>query len=311
MSEEIRIQEVGPRDGLQNEDRYLEPAARSLLVAKLAACGLKRIEAVSFVRDDRVPAMAGAEVVMSQLERRPGTVYSGLVLNARGYERALVAGVDEVHLTVACTEAFSQANQGMGVDQAVAMARELVRRAHADKKPVTATLSVAFWCPFEGRVEPARVISIAAALQDEGPAEVVLADTIGAARPPEVKELVRRVVALGGRVGVHLHDTRGMASANALYAIDAGGASLDASVGGAGGCPFAPGATGNVATEDLVYLLEGLGIRTAIDLARLVEVTTWLEGQLGHPLPSPVARAFRARPFQSSAVQPSARPSVD
>ena len=290
------LREVGPRDGLQNEEQTLPPETRAELVDRLAAAGLKRIEAASFVNPERVPQMAGAEEVVSSLERLDGVVYSGLALNARGYERLRAAGLDEVSFAVAATESFSRRNAGTSVDAALADAERVVESAREDGIRSSLTISVAFGCPFEGRVDPHRVVEIAERLAATEPDELVLADTIGVATPRPVKALVERVLALGKPVGGHFHNTRNTGFANAYAALEAGALSLDASVGGLGGCPFAPKATGNVATEDLVYLLEGEGVETGVDLEALIAVSEWLEQLLGRQLEGYL---YRAGPFRS------------
>lgn len=287
----VTIVEVGPRDGLQNEPTILAPAVRAELCDRLAAAGLPRIEAASFVNPTRVPQMAGAEAVLGALQRRPGTVYAGLVLNERGYDRARAAGVEEIHYAFPVTDTFGLRNQNATVADAVALAGRLVARARADGLRITVTLSVAFGCPFEGRVDPARVLQIAEQVQAAGPDEIVLADTIGVGVPRQVRELVAGVRALGATVGCHFHDTRNTGVANALAAVEAGATILDAAVGGTGGCPFAPRATGNVATEDLVYLLHGMGYETGIDLSALIACAEWLAARLGKALPGRVYRA--------------------
>ncbi len=291
MLPHVTICDVGPRDGLQNEAVTLTPQARAELCDRLAAAGLKKIEAASFVNPKLVPQMAGAEEVMSALRRVDGTVYAGLALNEKGYDRARAAGVDEVHYAFSATDEFGRRNQNATTDEGVATALALVRRARADSMPITVTLSVAFGCPFEGAVDPARVLKIVERLMQEPADEICLADTIGVGVPAQVTQLVRGARDLGATVGVHFHNTRNTGYANALAAIDAGAVSLDASVGGAGGCPFAPKATGNIATEDLVYLLRGMGIDTGIDLDALIDASRWLGGQLGKELPGMVARA--------------------
>ena len=280
--------DVGPRDGLQNEPETLEPAVRAELVSRLASAGLPRVEAVSFVRDDRVPQMAGAEAVAERLPRG-ATELSGLVLNERGYERFRKTGLDRVNLTLAATDSFSRRNANASRAEALAEVARLLSRAEADRIPTTVTVSVAFGCPFEGAVSPDIVLELAGRL--EGAGEIVLADTIGVATPSAVRDLVGRAVAQGGTVGFHGHNTRNTGYANALAAVESGATVLDASVGGIGGCPFAPRATGNVATEDLVYLLEGEGIATGVDLDALVAVSEWLSGVLGRTLPGYVYRA--------------------
>jgi isopropylmalate/homocitrate/citramalate synthase len=280
--------DVGPRDGLQNEPEALPPAVRAELAGRLAATGLPRVEAVSFVRDDRVPQMAGAEEVAARLDRG-ATEYSGLVLNERGYERFRASGLSRVNLTVAATDSFSRRNANASREEALAGVARILERAGADGVPATVTVSVAFGCPFEGAVDPQRVLDLLAGLV--GADEVVLADTIGVATPSRVRSLVERAGGLGRPVGFHGHNTRNTGYANALAAVDAGATVLDASIGGIGGCPFAPRATGNVATEDLVYLLEGEGIETGVDLDALVAVAEWLESVLGRTLPGYVYRA--------------------
>jgi len=287
----VTIVEVGPRDGLQNEATILEPAVRAELCDRLAAAGLPRIEAASFVNPKRVPQMAGAEEVLAATQRRPGTIYAGLVLNERGYERAVAAGVDEIHYAFPVTDTFGLRNQNATVADSVALAGRLVARAREDGLRISVTLSVAFGCPFEGRVEPQRVLQIAEQVQAAGPDEIILADTIGVGVPRQVRELVEGTRALGATVGCHFHNTRNTGIANALAAVESGAMILDASVGGTGGCPFAPRATGNIATEDLVYLLHGMGYETGIDLQALIACAEWLAERLGRELPGQVYRA--------------------
>ena len=278
----ITLCDVGPRDGLQNEPETLAPSLRAELVNRLAAAGVPRIEAVSFVRDDRVPRMAGAEEVVAAIERRDGTEYSGLVLNERGFERFRETTLDRVNVTFAATEGFNRANGNMGLAEAVANAEAIVTAAEG--YPRSVTISVSFGCPFEGPVDPGHVAELARRFA--GRAEVVLADTIGVATPRAVRSLVERA----GADGFHGHNTRNTGYANCLAAVEAGATVLDASVGGLGGCPYAPRATGNVATEDLVYLLEGEGIETGVDLDALVDVSRRLEGLLGRTLEGYVYR---------------------
>jgi hydroxymethylglutaryl-CoA lyase/(R)-citramalyl-CoA lyase len=275
--------DVGPRDGLQNDPSVLEPAIRAELCGRLATARLPRVEAVSFVRADRVPQMAGAGEVVAALPES-ATRFSGLALNEKGYDRLVAAGLREVHVAFAVTESFQQRNAGSSVEDGLAAATAIVRRARADGIEATVTLSVAFGCPFEGRVDPERVAELAARVEAD---ELVLADTIGVATPSRVRELVERTKA----EGFHGHNTRNTGYANCLAALDAGARVLDASIGGLGGCPYAPRATGNVATEDLVYMLEGEGIDTGVDLDALIAVSTWLEQLLGRSLEGYVYRA--------------------
>jgi hydroxymethylglutaryl-CoA lyase/(R)-citramalyl-CoA lyase len=280
---EVLLCDVGPRDGLQNEPEVVPAETRAELVDRLASAGLRRIEAVSFVRGDRVPQMAGAEEVIERVRQREGVELSGLVLNERGWERFAAAGLDRVNLTFAATETFNLRNGNATLAEAVERAEAIL--AAAGETPATVTISCSFGCPFEGRVDPGEVAELASRFADR--AEVVLADTIGVATPSAVRSLVERARA----PGFHGHNTRNTGYANCLAAIEAGARVLDASVGGLGGCPFSPRATGNVATEDLVYLLEGEGIETGVDLDALVGVSEWLEGVLGRTLEGYVYRA--------------------
>jgi hydroxymethylglutaryl-CoA lyase/(R)-citramalyl-CoA lyase len=281
----VTLCDVGPRDGLQNEDAVLAPTMRAELVNRLAAAGLPRVEAASFVRDDRVPQMAGAEEVVAGIEPRDGTEFAGLVLNLRGYERLRATSLGRVNCTLAATESFNRRNGNMSLDDALATAGAILDAAEL---PTTATISVAFGCPFEGRVDPGHVADLCERLTAD---ELVLADTIGVATPTQVKRLLERVRLSAPAVGVHLHNTRNTGYANAIAALEAGATVLDASIGGLGGCPYAPRATGNIATEDLVYLLEGEGVATGVDLDALVAVSEWLEGLLGRRLDGYVYRA--------------------
>jgi isopropylmalate/homocitrate/citramalate synthase len=280
---QVLLCDVGPRDGLQNEAEALPPETRAELVDRLAAAGLRRIEAVSFVRADRVPQMAGAEEVIERVHRRDGVELSGLVLNERGWERFAAADLDRVNVTFAATETFNLRNGNATLAEAVERAEAILEAA--GETPATVTISCSFGCPFEGRVDPGVVAELAARFADR--AEVVLADTIGVATPSAVRALLEQARA----AGFHGHNTRNTGYANCLAAVEAGARVLDASVGGLGGCPFSPRATGNVATEDLVYLLEGEGVETGIDLDALVGVSQWLEGVLGRPLEGYVYRA--------------------
>jgi hydroxymethylglutaryl-CoA lyase/(R)-citramalyl-CoA lyase len=277
----LTLCDVGPRDGLQNEAETLEPSTRAELVDRLAAAGLPRVEAVSFVRDDRVPQMAGAEAVVAAIQRRDGTEYSGLVLNEQGYERFVETRLDRVNVTLGATEEFNRRNGNASLVEAVARVERILAAA---RQPAAVTISVAFGCPFEGRVDPGAVADLVSRF---GGAEVVLADTIGVAAPREVKALVARTRA----AGFHGHNTRNTGYANALAALEAGAEVLDASIGGLGGCPYAPRASGNIATEDLVYLLEREGVETGVDLDTLIETATWLEGIFGRRLEGQLYRA--------------------
>ena len=287
----LTICDVGPRDGLQNEKVTLTPAERAELCDRLLAAGVSAVEAVSFVNPRLVPQMAGAEEVVATVHRRPGTVLSALVLNERGFQRALDSGVDEVHYAFPLTESFAQRNQNTTLAGGIATSQALVRRARQERLPITVALIVAFGCPFEGRVEPAHVLRVAEQVLQEPPDVVVVADTIGVGVPSQARELVRGLLELGTRVGGHFHNTRNTGLANALTVLEAGASLLDASLGGTGGCPFAPRATGNIPTEDLVYMLHGMGVRTGIDLDALMEASLWLGQLLERELPAMVTRA--------------------
>ena len=280
---DVEVVEVSPRDGLQNEALTLSVATRVELIARCVAAGVRRIETASFVNPARVPQMAGAEDVVAALPRLPDVSYIGLVLNRRGLERALAAGVDEVNAVVFASETFSLRNQGASIGEAIATWEDVARDAHAANVRASVTVSASFGCPFEGEVPAERVVEIVRRVSAAGPDEVALADTIGVGVPVQVHALVHaaRRVAPEVPLRAHFHNTRNTGYANALAAVDAGVGVLDASAGGLGGCPFAPNATGNIATEDLVYALHRSGRRTGIDLTRIAAVGTWLGQQLG------------------------------
>lgn len=281
------ICDVGPRDGLQNEPDTLAPEVRAELVTRLAAAGVPRIEAASFVRADRVPQMADAEKVVAAAAKGDAEL-AGLVLNERGYERLAGTALDRVNCTLAATETFNERNGNATLEEAVRRVQAIVAAAG---KPVTVTISCSFGCPFEGEVDPAAVAALCERF--DGADELVLADTIGVATPKRVRRLVERVSILGPRVGAHLHNTRNTGYASAWGALEGGASVLDASVGGLGGCPFSPKATGNIATEDLVWQLERDGVSTGIDVTRLVDVSLWLEEILGRRLEGYLYRAAR------------------
>ena len=299
LSATVMICDVGPRDGLQNDAVTLEPPVRADLVDRLAAAGLPRIEAVSFVHPGRVPQMAGAEEVVAAIHPEEGVTYAGLVLNERGYDRFATTALTEAHYAFAVSEEFNQRNAGASTEESVVAGEQVVERAKADGVRATVTLGTSFGCPFEGAIDPGRVLELAGRFVHGGADEIVFADTVGVGVPRQVRHLVAEGVKLGVTVGVHLHNTRSTGYANALVALEAGATVLDASVGGIGGCPFAPRATGNIATEDLVYLLHGEGIETGIDLDRLIEVAAWLEGRLGRPLEGQVYKAGAFAPVMA------------
>lgn len=290
---DVTVCDVGPRDGLQNEPDVLAPEVRAELAARLGAAGVPVVEVASFVDPRRVPQMAGAEDVVAGLPRTGKAVYAGLALNERGYDRLVAAGLDEVRFAFGATESFNRRNQSAPVEESLAAALRIVERARGDGIRTAVTISVAFGCPFEGPVSEERVLELAGRIAAARPDLILLADTIGVAVPRQVRALVSRARSLGLPVGGHFHNTRNTGYANALAALEAGATVLDASIGGLGGCPFAPRATGNIATEDLVYLLEGEGIATGIDLDALIACSEWLETILGRRLESQVYRAGR------------------
>lgn len=301
MSRRIQIVEVGPRDGLQNEKAVLDPAARVDFVRRLEAAGARRIEAVSFVHPKYVPQMAGAEEVMAALAPDPARSRIGLVLNARGYDRAIAAGVDEINVSVAASDGFGLKNQGLDLAGQAAMVADIAARNAAldDAPALSVTISCVWGCPFEGEVDPGAVVALVERLAAlPGVTEIALADTIGAADPWRVRRLVERAKAAAGDAALrlHFHDTRATGLANAFAGIEAGVDILDASCGGIGGCPFAPGATGNIATEDLVWMLERGGVSTGYDLDALIETARWIGEAIGRPAPSSLSRAGRFPP---------------
>jgi hydroxymethylglutaryl-CoA lyase len=293
MSRAIEIVEVGPRDGLQSEPDVLQTQTKLQLIERLVNAGVKRVEVASFVNPKRVPQMADAEAVMAALPRRSDVQYVGLVLNRRGFDRALASGCTEIGMVVAATDSFATRNQGVAMEEAIQAWNEIAPLAKAAGIRAQVTISVSFGCPFEGEVPASRVVDIARRLTEGEPREIAIADTIGVAVPAQVTDLVGQLEAAlnGVPVRCHFHNTRNTAVANAYAAVMAGVNTLDASVGGIGGCPFAPNATGNVATEDLLYMLSRSGFDTGIDLSRMIETAKWLQEQRGKAVPSMVSKA--------------------
>jgi hydroxymethylglutaryl-CoA lyase len=293
MSRAIEIVEVGPRDGLQSEPEVLPTQTKLELIERLVNAGVKRVEVASFVNPKRVPQMADAEAVMAALPRRSDVHYVGLVLNRRGFDRALAAGCTEIGMVAVATDSFGARNQGASIEEAIQAWNEIAPLAKAAGIRAQVTISVSFGCPFEGEVPASRVVEIARRLAEGDPREIAIADTIGVAVPTQVTSLVGQLKAVLNRVPLrcHFHNTRNTAVANAYAAVMAGVDTLDASVGGIGGCPFAPNATGNVATEDLLYMLSRSGFETGIDLGRMIETAKWLQEQRGKPVPSMVSKA--------------------
>jgi hydroxymethylglutaryl-CoA lyase len=285
--------EVGTRDGLQSEGALISTGDKIRLINALARTGLRRIEVTAFAHPQRVPQMADADEVMRNIERAPGVTYTALVPNVRGAERAVGAGADELHVVVGATDAFNERNVNMSVDASIETYRSIAEVARSAGLRAPVGLAVTVGCPYEGRVDPDRVADVIRRLVDVGVDEVLRADTIGVANPRQVSELVGQVRARWPTLtlGLHFHDTRGLGVANVLAGLEAGVARFDASVGGIGACPFAPGATGNVCTEDTVHMLESMGIRTGVDLAVLTSCARLVREVVGHEVPSRMLRA--------------------
>ena len=293
MPRRIEIVEVGPRDGLQNEAQLVSTTDKVELIRRCIAAGARRIEVASFVNPRKVPQMADAEDVVDLLGEVEGVTRIGLVLNLRGAERALACGIDQLGAVAAASNAFGTRNQGQDSAQSVAEAQRIIGMAKAAGRSAQVTIATAFGCPFQGEVDPAHVVAMARQLAQADPAEIGLADTIGVAVPAAVTALVDavRTAIAPLPVRVHFHDTRNTAIANVWAAVEAGVATVDAALGGLGGCPFAPGAAGNVGTEDVAYMLERSGIATGLDLDRLLTASHWLARVMGKPLPASLARA--------------------
>lgn len=290
----VEIVEVGPRDGLQNESAIVSTADKLGLIHRAIDYGVRRIEVTSFVNPKKVPQLADAEELVAMLPEREDVTYIGLVLNRRGAERALATGrIDELGAVCVTSDSFGIRNQGQSSDESLAAAMEIVALAKEAGRSGQITIATAFGCPFEGRVAIERVVEMAKRAADANPREIALADTIGVGVPAQVSEMVGRVRDAVGDlpVRVHFHNTRGTGIANVWAAVNAGAATVDASLGGLGGCPFAPGAAGNVATEDVIYLLENSGIQTGVALPQVVDAAGWLTGVMGRPLPAMVSKA--------------------
>jgi hydroxymethylglutaryl-CoA lyase len=290
---EIEIVEVGPRDGLQNESVLFSTQQKLAFIERAIQAGVRRIEVASFVNPKLVPQMADAEAVSAGLAPRDDVIYIGLVLNKRGALRAIEAGLDELGAVCAASDGFATRNQGQTSDESLAMCCEVVRLARQEGRRGQITISTAFGCPFDGEVDPQRVVDMAKTAAAAGPVEVAIADTIGVAGPRDVAELVARVKAAIAPlpVRVHFHNTRNTGLANVWAAVNAGAATVDASLGGLGGCPFAPRATGNVPTEDVIYMLERSGYHTGLDIDRVIETAAWLAGEMGRELPGMLSKA--------------------
>ena len=289
----IELVEVSPRDGLQNEPEILSTEVKLELIRRAVAAGVRRLEAASFVNPRRVPQMADAEAVMAGLPPDDDVTYIGLVLNRRGFDRAADAGCKEVNYALVASDAFSERNQGTTIEQGIQVLDDIATAARDAGIRCSATISAAFGCPFQGEVRPERVHGLIAHCASLGLFEIGIADTIGVAAPGEVAEMFAEAARLApdARLRGHFHNTRNTGIANAFAAVEAGVHALDASIGGIGGCPFAPAATGNIPSEDLTYMLDRLGVETGIDIEALIETAHWIETQLGRPVPAMVSRA--------------------
>jgi hydroxymethylglutaryl-CoA lyase len=290
----IEIVEVGPRDGLQSESQVLPTSTKVDFIRRLRAAGLTRIEVASFVNPKRVPQMADADAVLDELKgEMAGARFIGLVLNRKGFDRAREAGCTEVGMAIATSETFSQRNQGCSVDEGVEAWLDIARAAKAAGIRAQITLSTAFGCPFEGEIPAARVRALAERVAQGQPDEIAVADTIGVAAPTQVTEVVGslRSVLPAMKLRAHFHNTRNTGLANAYAAVEAGVQALDASCGGIGGCPFAPAATGNIPSEDLIYMLHRMGVETGVDLPALLDTSRWLQDALKHSVPGMLVKA--------------------
>lgn len=289
----VSICEVGPRDGLQNMKPWLEPEQRVEMIVRLAEAGLKHIEAVSFVHPKRVPQMAGAEEILSALPPLPGVTLAALVLNMKGADRALTTRADEIRAVVVASDTFSERNQNSSIEQDVAFFESLAARTDLGDRALTGVIAASFGCPFEGEVPESRVADIASRMVKAGAGMVVFADTIGVAAPRDVHRVLKAVKAKIGDhpIGLHLHNTRNTGYAAAIAGLEEGISLLDSSIGGLGGCPFAPAATGNIATEDLHYLLNREGLKLSLDQDKLCETVDWLQEKLGDKIDGQLSRA--------------------
>lgn len=300
MTRSIELLEVGPRDGLQMESTVVPTAVKVELIERLLRAGLKRIEVTSFVNPKKVPQMADAEELLSRLKRPDDVWFTGLVLNRKGLDRAIAAGCNEIGMVVVASDTFNRRNQGASTEESIAAWLDISKSAQAAGVRAQVSVSAAFGCPFEGEVPVHRVIEIAKRVAEGEPSEICFADTIGVGVPTQVTEILTkaREALPGVRLRCHFHNTRNTGIANAFAAVEAGAVALDASIGGVGGCPFAPAATGNISTEDLLYMLDRSGIQTGVSLPALIETARWLQEQLGRPIPGML---MKAGPFPKAA----------
>jgi len=300
MNSFVEIVDVGPRDGIQSQPTILDTETKLAFIRRLVDAGVRRIEAASFVNPKRVPQMADVDELVARLPRRDGVKFIGLVLNRRGFERAAASGIDQINCTTVASETFCQRNQGASVRGMYETIAEIVRESQAANLFCGVTIAASFGCPFEGEVEPARIRDMVGEFAALGVDEIAIADSIGVAVPSDVSRMVELITpaAQGIPLRVHFHNTRNTGVANAYAAIEAGVRIIDASCGGVGGCPFAPGATGNVATEDILYMIQRMGFETGIDIDRIIDAAKWLEGPLGTEMPAMVSRAGVFPPAQ-------------
>jgi len=301
MTRSIELLEVGPRDGLQMESTVVPTDVKVELIERLLRAGLKRIEVTSFVNPKKVPQMADAEELLSRLKRPAGAWFTGLVLNRKGLDRAIAAGCNEIGMVVVASDTFNRRNQGVSTEDSIAAWLDIARSAKEAGIRAQVSVSAAFGCPFEGEVPEDRVVEIAKRVAEAEPHEICFADTIGVGVPSQVTELLTKARAAlpDFRLRCHFHNTRNTGIANAFAAVQAGVTALDASIGGVGGCPFAPAATGNISTEDLLYMLDRSGIETGVSLTALIETARWLQEQLGHPVPGML---MKSGPFPKAAA---------
>lgn len=289
----ITIVEVGPRDGLQSEPEILSTDSKVTFIEKAIDAGIRRLEVASFVHPKLVPQMADAEALLEKLPQREDVSYIGLIMNERGLDRALTTRVHEIGMVVVASDTYNRKNQGVGTDESVAAWRAISARAKENGLRANVMISSAFGCPYEGEVSVDRVVELAKQVVDAGPAELGIADSIGVAVPDQVAELLERVKAAVGEIPLrcHFHNTRNTGLANAQAAVQAGVSYLDASIGGIGGCPFAPAATGNIPTDDLLYMLDRSGVTTGVSLDKIIAVSQWLEQELGRDVPALLPKA--------------------
>ena len=292
-SRSITLVEVGPRDGLQSEPEILSTDSKAEFIGKAIDAGIRRLEVASFVHPKRVPQMADAEALIERLPDHDGVSYIGLIMNERGLDRALETKIDEIGMVVLSTDSYNRKNQGVDIDESVRVWGEIAKRAQQNGLRANVMISSAFGCPYEGEVKVERIVELARRVVDASPAELGIADSIGVAVPNQVTELLGRVREVIGDLPLrcHFHNTRNTGLANAQAAVESGVTYLDASIGGIGGCPFAPAATGNIPTDDLLYMLDRSGVETGVSLDKIIDISRWLEQELGRGVPALLPKA--------------------